>query len=58
MAGQHRAGKHSAAGKKRAAEQPREPKSNLVNPKKGSTSHGVYSSDSGKGLIGRLFGRK
>lgn len=54
--GQHESGKHSEAGKKRAAAQPRQPKSNLTNPKKGQTSGGVYESKQGKGLIRRLFG--
>ena len=54
--GQHEAGKHSAAGKKRAAAQPRQPKSTKTNPKKGQTGGGVYESKQGKGLIRRLFG--
>lgn len=54
--GQHEAGKHSKAGKKRAAEQPRQPKSSKTDPKKGQTSGGVYESQQGKGLIRRLFG--
>lgn len=51
--GQHEAGKHSKAGKKQAAEQPRQPKSS----KKGQTAGGVYHSRK-PGLLGRLFGKK
>lgn len=57
--GQHRAGKHSAAGKKRAEAQPREPKSSKTNPKLGQTGGGVYESKASKpSLLGRLFGKK
>jgi hypothetical protein len=54
--GQHEAGKHSKAGKKRAAAQPRQAKSNLTDPKRGQTSGGLYQSKQGKGLIRRILG--
>ena len=62
--GQHEAGKHSKAGKARAAKQPRVPKSSKTNPKKGQTGGGVYHSNNAKGpgllggLLGGLFGKK
>ena len=54
--GQHEAGKHSKAGKKRAEAQPRQPKSTKTNPKKGQTAGGVYESKNSKGAIRRFLG--
>lgn len=55
--GQHEPGKHSKAGKKRAAEQPRVPKGR----KKGTTAGGIYDSGNAKntgGLIAKFFKKK
>jgi len=53
--GQHEAGKHSAAGKKRAADNPRVPKAKKVkgNPTTTTGTGKVYKS---KGAIRRLLG--
>lgn len=56
--GQHEAGKHSRAGKKRAEANPRVPK-NPKNAKNAKTSGTVYQGSSAKpSIIGRLFGKK
>jgi len=57
--GQHEAGKHSAAGKKRAAEQPRMPKSSKATKTSktaAARSGQVYAKESG--ILGKLFGKK
>lgn len=52
--GQHEAGKHSKAGKAKAAAQPRVPKSKKVQPAKPAGT--VYGGKK-KGIISRLLGK-
>lgn len=56
--GQHEAGKHSKAGKSRAADNPRMPKSKTGKGSKTTTTGTgkVYQSKQGKSLIRRILG--
>jgi hypothetical protein len=56
--GQHEAGKHSKAGKAKAAAQPRVPKSKTGKGSKTTTTGTgkVYQSKQGKGIIRRMLG--